>query len=124
MVRASNLKVGLAASVVLGSFTLGALAETLTREEILKVISSVKGILKDPNSAQFGDKIYLARSSGKLTVCGTVNARNSYGGYSGYSPFIVVFEPGTLPDAAVGSIQNNGFENPIVILCRQAGVPI
>lgn len=46
-----------------------------------ETISAVKKSLKDPNSAQFQNvKGY----------CGEVNAKNSYGGYTGYKRFISV----------------------------------
>lgn len=43
--------------------------------------------LKDPASAQFRD-LYVSRSSTDgLTLCGEVNAKNSYGGYVGFNRF-------------------------------------
>jgi len=43
--------------------------------------------LKDPDSAQFKD-VFASKSSGSPVVCGYVNAKNSFGGYSGYQRFI------------------------------------
>ena len=43
---------------------------------------------KDPASAQFRD-ITTGTLDGVVYVCGEVNARNSYGGYTGFSPFAV-----------------------------------
>lgn len=40
--------------------------------------------LKDPDSARFGT---FARGKGSV-ICGQVNARNSFGGYSGMSAFV------------------------------------
>ena len=48
-------------------------------------IESVKAKLKDPDSAQFS----MIRSGSGIT-CGYVNARNSYGGYSGDERFVVI----------------------------------
>ena len=45
---------------------------------------SVLNKLKDPNSANFED-VYL--SSDKV-VCGKVNSKNSFGGYTGYKRFV------------------------------------
>lgn len=51
----------------------------------------VKASLKDPESARFSS-LYLAkrRSDGpkEIVLCGEVNAKNSYGGYSGARAFI------------------------------------
>ncbi|HKU65955.1 MAG TPA: hypothetical protein VJQ06_12935 [Rhizomicrobium sp.] len=69
--------------------------------------------LKDPNSAQFGP---LARQTkpnvrGEPTdvICGAVNARNSFGGYSGMSGFVyfvsdprVYFADGSGPVPGLG----------------------
>jgi len=46
----------------------------------------VRSSLKDPSSAQFEDVRFYANTSG---VCGKVNAKNSFGGYVGASPFFV-----------------------------------
>ena len=44
--------------------------------------------LKDPGSAQFR-RVFIARhDNGELTLCGEVNAKNGYGGYDGFRPFI------------------------------------
>ena len=42
--------------------------------------------LKDPSSAQFSSKIY--RGGGVMVVCGKVNSKNAFGGYTGYKQFI------------------------------------
>lgn len=47
----------------------------------------LKQKLKDPDSAKFGDD-YVSYKSGGPVVCGTVNARNSFGGYSGAERYV------------------------------------
>lgn len=51
---------------------------------------AVVDLLKDPDSARFKDVFYKEpkEPGGFPVICGSVNARNSYGGYSGYSRFI------------------------------------
>ena len=44
--------------------------------------------LKDPGSAQFTDVVRGTSSVGVDYVCGKVNARNSYGGYTGPKGFL------------------------------------
>lgn len=46
-------------------------------------IAAVKMQLKDPRSAQFRG----VKRLGRLSYCGWVNAKNSYGGYTGFSVF-------------------------------------
>lgn len=51
-------------------------------DDLKKVISST---LKDPDSSQFRA---LFLNSSKTALCGEVNAKNSYGGYVGFRPFV------------------------------------
>lgn len=53
------------------------------QEKINFVQEKIKMQLKDPNSAQFKN-VFV--SSAK-NVCGEMNAKNSYGGYNGFSLF-------------------------------------
>lgn len=62
------------------------------RQKIEKVEDLVREKLKDPQSAQFSK----VRIVGGL-VCGEVNAKNSYGGYSGRQRFW-----GGMPEATLG----------------------
>jgi hypothetical protein len=55
--------------------------------------NAVKAILKDPESAQFRNlytKSYAGKPSPNDAVCGEVNAKNSYGGYIGFTRFYQV----------------------------------
>lgn len=69
--------------------------------------------LKDPNSAQFGPLVRQTKPNvrGEPTdlICGAVNARNSFGGYSGMSGFVyfvndprVYFADGSGPVPGLG----------------------
>lgn len=59
------------------------------------LIDSVKISLKDPDSAKFMDVVHYVDSYVKdnvrypvgYVICGKINAKNSYGGYSGYLEF-------------------------------------
>ena len=48
----------------------------------------VQDKLKDGDSARFRNMRYGALQKGG--VCGEVNAKNSYGGYVGFAPFVIV----------------------------------
>lgn len=43
--------------------------------------------LRDPQSAEFRD-LYASRSDSTVDVCGRVNARNAFGGYTGWQRFV------------------------------------
>jgi hypothetical protein len=51
------------------------------------VKASVIERLKDPESARFGKYVAGSSKSGDITVCGFVNAKNSFGGYTGDRPY-------------------------------------
>jgi hypothetical protein len=50
--------------------------------------TKVRAILKDPDSATFQDELVM--NNGLPIVCGRVNARNSFSGLTGFTPFIVI----------------------------------
>lgn len=53
--------------------------------DVAVIQTAVRYLLKDPDSAQFGA---IAKGFGDAW-CGTVNARNSFGGYSGHRRFVI-----------------------------------
>lgn len=63
----------------------------LTAMQRASVEKGVRDSLKDPASATFGTMAAAVDKTGAITVCGTVNARNSYGGYAGAQPYIGMF---------------------------------
>lgn len=56
--------------------------------------------LKDPDSAQFGED-YVSRRSGAPVVCGSVNARNSFGGYTGTTRYVGAGDGATFMESEV-----------------------
>jgi hypothetical protein len=95
----------------------------LTPENTLAVELAVSSVLKDPSSAQFRT-IRAAQLGAKVTVCGEINGKNSYGGYAGFTPFIAFLIPSrnvaTLTDMAdSGSTE---FETHMVnLVTRECG---
>lgn len=62
----------------------GALISGCGDKKVAEAKSAIEVILKDPSSAQYRNlRVY---SEG--VVCGEVNAKNSMGGYAGFTPFI------------------------------------
>lgn len=58
-------------------------------EEMIKneAMTKIKSVLKDPDSAKFQNLEIVTNSKSQESVCGEVNARNSFGGYTGFSKF-------------------------------------
>lgn len=98
---------------------------------IAMIESAIRSTLKDPDSAEFswpngftqgwyqppfGKKYY-----GWIT-CGTVNAKNGYGGYVGRSAAIGVIRNGTVIETNFddATAQYGGF---VAEACRKIGVP-
>lgn len=95
-------------------------AEELDRDldymRVTAVKAAISRALKDPESARWGD-VFVSRKGGEPVVCGHVNARNSFGGYTGAQPFIA-------DDAAI-----SGPAEPTAAFARRwneicAGVPV
>lgn len=73
-----------------------------TEKDFIKIGESlVRDSLKDPDSAKLESSFH---SSGENDgyVCGHVNAKNSYGGYTGKKPFYVYI------DTADGKLKDHG----------------
>jgi len=68
-----------------------AIAATLTAAQKKIIAEAVKSKLKDPDSAQFQwpDLVEPSNGDDNVAYCGQVNAKNSYGGYTGFIPFSV-----------------------------------
>jgi hypothetical protein len=93
-----------------------------TPKEEQAVLAALKSSLKDPDSAKISN---VKVSAAGKTVCGLVNAKNSYGGYSGDSVFyVMVFarEAGDPVYAVVGV--DSGRETGAATICAKDGVKI
>lgn len=78
--------------------------DVLTRAQ-----SATRDILKDPDSAQFSDLVALQNGMDTV-VCGFVNAKNGYGGYSGRQGFIY--------SDGIRSSHMNRYDGQILEACR------
>lgn len=76
-------------------------ARPLTDDEKVVIADAVKRRLKDPESAQFKWPEYHEETN--KNYCGLVNAKNSYGGYTGFQVFhsIPIFKDGKMVGALV-----------------------
>ena len=94
---------------------------TLTDEELKIVQDGIRMRLKDPMSAMFPGETRAARAAdGEITACGLVNAKNSFGGYTGASLYIAIVRNGVVVDGTIESSEYNIVAN----FCRQRGVAI
>jgi len=100
----------------------------LNPAETKAVEEGVKRQLKDPNSAIFGPMLASTANNGISYVCGTVNARNSFGGYNGQSMFVGVLgalaaEGKTIATFTMVSLgETNTKAATVADMCRMYGI--
>lgn len=114
----------MAAALVGSAPALALPGKPLTAAHKKQIASAVKQQLKDPESAQFR---WPAPHKFGL-YCGWVNAKNSYGGYTGFQPFMIMGGVGDGPksdgsflvmDTTIGS---SGDDQTIVLkMCSDHG---
>lgn len=67
-------------------------ATPLTAAQEAEVKRAVGYRLKDEPSARYRNLALITRTNGQQYVCGQVNSRNSFGGYTGFMAFMGRFE--------------------------------
>ena len=75
--------------------------DSATASEKRMAKEMVTSQLKDPESARFGEIWALKGSNGHKCVCGYVNAKNSFGGYTGKKMFTLLDKRAMFEDEAV-----------------------
>jgi hypothetical protein len=96
---------------------------TLTPAQSAALEARIREKLKDPGSAQFGKRIAGRNELGSIVVCGLVNARNSFGGYTGMGPYLAAISPAGM--ISVELISSDDFSiRYIGDLCAKQGLQI
>jgi hypothetical protein len=96
---------------------------SLSQAQKRQIEQGVRDVLKDPASAQFGAMAASRNEEDVITACGYVNARNSFGGYSGMKPFMgVITSGGGFTVAGIGSSDLDS--RATINVCRKFGVAI
>jgi hypothetical protein len=80
--------VSVLAGLALLSLSVAAQQAPELNEKLLQ--EAFQGTLKDADSAKFRAIRYKMDAPEGWTMCGEVNAKNSYGGYAGFQPFYVM----------------------------------
>ena len=86
-----------------------------TRQPVWDVESNVRAQLKDPDSAKFSEVTF---NRAKGAGCGYVNAKNSMGGYTGASHFVLL-KDGVLHFAPSGSPTEGTLDERIEYLNKR-----
>lgn len=102
-------------------------ARELTEREKKVISGYLAADLKDPASASFSWAWILPPidPNGAVTYCGAINARNSFGGFVGRSPYLslVGFKNGEVESAYLTGIASDGStkSQAYLIMCERAG---
>ncbi len=102
--------------------SIAASSSPLTPQEQAEVRRAVGLKLKDAESARY--QLPTPIGTDKVIVfCGQVNAKNSYGGYSGFTQFFSLLERGPKPSASSVSIAGSDATSAYVVksLCETGG---
>ena len=91
------------------------LAKETPQQIVEKGKKTIADILKDPESAQFR-KVRLVQYLDGAVVCGEINAKNSYGGYVGFSDFVGGTNSATM--------RNSDGEYPDITAVANTGIDI
>ena len=83
-------------------------AVTVGPEMARAIKDGVRRDLKDPDSARFSNLRAFREPDGTITACGYVNARNSYGGYTGDVPFAISVLTGKQIDSGAPALFAHG----------------
>lgn len=95
----------------------------VTRADRIAVRKAVTETLKDPESAHFRWTKRLGKDS---TYCGWVNAKNSYGGYTGFMPFVAIVATLSDGSSVATTLDLGGSDNVDFIsnFCVSKGVDL
>lgn len=81
----------------------------------------VRKTLKDPESAKFGPMTAKKDAKGIVYVCGLVNAKNSYGGYTGMQHYMgILLHPPKKPVAFASAGMGAGS----AMVCAEDGMAL
>lgn len=86
----------------------------LTKHE-MAAKQAIKAQLKDPGSAIFDALTSYTASNTQVHICGYVNAKNSYGGYAGASPFVAIYAHNVIVFASLSESSVDHFCTPAKI---------
>jgi hypothetical protein len=117
--------------VMLGAMVGAALADTaklkpikLTATQEQAVKAAVTYDLKDPDSAKFRPMVAgVAVGGTSIMVCGEVNSKNSFGGYVGFTSYLVQADSSREGEARMVSYGASTMEELTILkTCRDLGV--
>jgi hypothetical protein len=93
---------------------------SITSRDSSIIHNAVISVLRDPESARFGIQAGAKQADGTVIVCGEVNARNSFGGYTGMKPYLVVYSPSLMMGRVAALGGTDSEDTGVVLTCKKA----
>jgi len=81
--------------------------------------STVEAVLKEADSAKF-ENVYISFMQDSPVTCGMVNARNNFGGYTGYKESIAAKSAGITVVRGDGQMVDSEFAKSLECLLRKS----
>ena len=97
---------------------------TLTAADTKAIHEGIRKALKDPDSARYGTMTASVNEKGSVTVCGFVNAKNSFGGYTGEKPFVGILSRNLGLFSIIGMGGGESDDFAVRHVCRGAGLTV
>jgi hypothetical protein len=99
--------------------------EPLSPQAVEVIQQGVRSTLKEPDTALFGNMIGGRDSKGRLHVCGWINGKNSFGTYSGMTPFAGVMIEVPDPDNPLRGFHVVRWEaSAALAACKEMGLSL
>lgn len=96
----------------------------LSKAHVATIEAGTRTALKDPNSAMFGSMRAARDANGIVYVCGSVNAKNSFGGYTGMKPFTGILSETSATFVVTGLGGDDTDNWAVNVMCKRYGLPI
>lgn len=98
---------------------------SLTKEDAALILQGLQRSVRDPRSLILGEAKAVKRSSGTIEVCGLVNGKNAFGGYTGFQPYnghLIKGIAGVNSFAVIGIGDGSHKSEAVLQVCRRGGV--
>lgn len=92
----------------------------LSPEQEQTISEAFKAVLLDPESGMISGLAAAESANGTLSVCGYINAKNRFGGYTGKVPFFGTFRDARFEVRSVG--QDSDSLQQVMNRCQMFGI--
>lgn len=97
----------------------------LTREDAVAIQSGLASVVRDPASLILGAAKAATNDKGTVEVCGNVNGKNGFGGYTGdmiYLGMLTTNQSGQRGFAVVGVGDGSYKSQALSLMCQQSNI--